>query len=941
VQPVFLEFRHPLSLLSLYNYFGKEDTLATKAIKLNYLSAERFLKDYERLCTGKIFLPTKTPLPLKTRISLNISVPDIEELLSVEGGVVKIIDAQTAAQLQKPTGMLVGLIGGPQAALKELNQALSSNTYYRMLLNLPDSTGEDKYTPLVPDPGEDHREEPIAAKASSEGAADPDTASEPAVDGPLTMDWIRDAIAQEEATREKESVAQITAAPLPEKKHLSQVDSKKAKPSGEFLMELTKAMLLSGNYGTDRPGTEEARKGLYEAYRKCMEDSSEIMITNYQIQERINILITGILDEPVNVRTLVGSNMAQLFVTSLQSYFKRKSLVSLAIKKDITPEHFDRFVDIMSDPLADTDDKNQIGEVLSRTLVEHGITEISTIFENDLIVHELNLPWQVEMAIQRLAKDLKVMPLSRTASGEDFHKKRLQIIQDILRPLNHPELFKDLLINCYLIGQSTEDLEIEDIEIIIIDGIPIDSLLPTARLILEELERLGEMKVDNPDNPTLEERFSGVKRILKWVSRRLVLEDVHGAQGFWEELYLNKVLSFEELPSDVQYLINTDKMTGDVIKHIRSYANRILDVDTPGDAAVLVKLQRRILPALIENADWQTTFYLTKATAKATQANDFFKNAPGLPTNPILFVFKDRMEEMVTGYEKADESQRALVDNITDFLGTQGIEILSKVLSDSEDRGARKSAMDALTQKGDMVRDWIFRVLDEPKQKWFLIRNALMLLGYVGKNDEDIEHAHKFLQHEHPRVRDEALNVVISLKADDVEDVVITALDDADDKVRWRATNGLADLSPVSEASINRLLDMITVEAPEDKEEAVAHYRKTAQLIRALGGISDIPNREAAEDIILEIAQQSSGQKKGFLKHIKKTTGPDLSTVLSATITTLGQIGSPKSEAFLEELAASKSPQAEPAQKAANNIRLRNVEQLSQVTSGAETPSPA
>ena len=121
--------------------------MATQAIKLNYLSAERFIKDYERLCTGKIFLPTKTPLPLKTRISLNISVPDIEEVLSVEGGVVKILDAQTAAQLKKPTGMLVGLIGGPEVALKELNQALCSNTYYRMLLNLPDSTAEENASP--------------------------------------------------------------------------------------------------------------------------------------------------------------------------------------------------------------------------------------------------------------------------------------------------------------------------------------------------------------------------------------------------------------------------------------------------------------------------------------------------------------------------------------------------------------------------------------------------------------------------------------------------------------------------------------------------------------------------------------------------------------------------------------------------------------------------
>ncbi|MBE9545787.1 MAG: hypothetical protein IMF02_14920, partial [Proteobacteria bacterium] len=173
------------------------------------------------------------------------------------------------------------------------------------------------------------------------------------------------------------------------------------------------------------------------------------------------------------------------------------------------------------------------------------------------------------------------------------------------------------------------------------------------------------------------------------------------------------------------------------------------------------------------------------------------------------------------------------------------------------------------------------------------------------------------------------------LKADDVEDVVITALGDADDKVRWRAVSGLADLSPVSEGSIKKLLALITVEAPEDKEEAVAHYRKIAQLIRALGGINDLPNRQEAEDTILEIARQSSEQKKGLLKRIKKSSGPDQSAVLSAAISALGNIGTSKSEAFLEELAKSKSAQAEPSQKAANNIKLRNVEQLA-----ADEPTP-
>ena len=63
-------------------------------------------------------------------------------------------------------------------------------------------------------------------------------------------------------------------------------------------------------------------------------------------------LISGILEEPVNVRTLVGAGMADLFVPKLREYFKRKGLVSFAVKNSITLEHFEKFVDIMSDPKA-------------------------------------------------------------------------------------------------------------------------------------------------------------------------------------------------------------------------------------------------------------------------------------------------------------------------------------------------------------------------------------------------------------------------------------------------------------------------------------------------------------------------------------------------------------------------------------------------------------
>ena len=470
-----------------------------------------------------------------------------------------------------------------------------------------------------------------------------------------------------------------------------------------------------------------------------------------------------------------------------------------------------------------------------------------------------------------------------------------------------------------------QDIETEDIEEILIDGVPLSSLLPTARLIFEELNRLREMKADDPDDVILEDRFGGAKRNLQQIARRLVRDDVAGAQRFLEDLYLNQVLSFEEIPSDVQYLVNTEKMAQNARSHIRIYVQRILNVKTAEDAAVLLKFARRILPVLIDKADWQTIVRLAEAVAEAGGTSDLFKNTPGLPANPLLAVFKDRTDELITGYENATDSQRDTIEIITDLLGIQGIEILSRVLSDSENRGTRKKAMAALVRKGGLARDWIFKVLEEPRQKWFQKRNALMLLGQVGKYKQDIKHASRLLDHEHPRVRAEALDVVISLQSDDAEDAVIAALADTDDKVRWRAMNGLADLSAVSEASIKKLLGLITVEAPEDKEADDDFYHQTAQLIRAIGGFSNIPNREETEGVILEIARKSSEHKKGLFKRITKTSAQDQSNVLAAAITTLGKIGSTESEAFLAKLAGSKSPQAEHARKAVNNIRLRNV----------------
>jgi hypothetical protein len=472
-----------------------------------------------------------------------------------------------------------------------------------------------------------------------------------------------------------------------------------------------------------------------------------------------------------------------------------------------------------------------------------------------------------------------------------------------------------------------DGIEKEDIEQVIIETFPLDTLLPTSQFIFAELNDLREKHAQDLDNPTLVRRVDSVKRILKWVVRRLVMSDVRGAQSFLEELYLNEVLAFEELPPDVQYLVNTLVMTRDAQAHVAAYVRRILKAETNDDAVVLVKFCRRVFPTLFEDNDWKIVLLLTRAADRAGKENEAFKKDSSLSPTPQRFIYKNLTEDLVTAYEKAGDTERKIIDEIAGLLGPLGIEILSKVLSETENRQARKFATDALINQGEMAHRWVLKALGNPDQPWYLLRNTLMILRFVGKGEEGIERARQFISHEHPRVRDEALNTFLALKAPDAEQIVIDALEDPDDKVQWRATAALSELAPLSEASVNRIIQVIKTEIPEEEEAAAQHSRKICNIIRTLGTVINIKNIQAVEESLLEIARMIDGRKKGFFKRLKKSTSPHHTAILSAAIATLGKIGTANSEAFLKKMAGAKTAQAEAARTAIEDIRRRYTKQ--------------
>ena len=751
---------------------------------------------------------------------------------------------------------------------------------------------------------------------------------------------------QGEVEFEVEEKQDLTIKKIPVKKDLTTEERQKAEPIGQFFMNLTKAMLRSGYYASGHPGIQSAKAGLYDEFISVLGDEREIMISNQNSRDGIDLMLTGILDEPISIRVLVGPGVAELFVPKLSEYCERKKLLSFALKKTIQADHFYQFIDIMSDPQVDDHKDKDAGAYLTNAFIENGITDISTVFVDDMVKLETDLPWRVEMAIHRLAKDLKIMPMFKGVSSDAIKTMKLQTVQDIIRPLKHPSYLNDFLVNCYIIAKYVKSMPPEEIEEIVVDAFSIKLLLPTSQFTFKELDSLKELKVKYPDNEMINRRFAGIKRILKLISRRVVVGKESGAQHFLEQLYKNKILSFHELPTDVQYIINTLKMANDIRKNFIKYETGFDNIKDPGDALIYLKCFRRTLPVIIEADDWvlisRMTCLLKKVSVckpvntnqvhnglkviKSDHVEDFsetllFKSLDAAE-RPMAFVFKDLVDNIIVAYEHSDSNQRQTIDQIINDLGSFGVGIISQMLSDSDNREVRKHSFEMLMEKGVQAKKWAVRILEDMNRPWYIHRNAMMIMGKVSGIEEDFEHIRRFLEHSNPKIREEALNVAVSLKPHDLESIVLRSMNDEDPKVSWRAMRSLPEFALISESAMNELLSIISQRTHKDKAAAEKHINQTIQIISAINAMPHIPISRKVETEVVELLKSIAGESKSIWNRVKKAIGSNQEVpLLKAAIPLLGKIGSSNSKSFLKNLNRSHPDLSEIINKALQNIK--------------------
>ncbi len=931
---------------------------------VKFRSAGQFDRFYKSIKQGQVFIPASAPVLEKSYIILKIIIPVIDHAFLISGIV------SHSSKGQDKSGIRVDVSESMESVLLQIDKLLASST--GIFQKADQNSYDGDHPPLVQEEKTESEtnlhdkgiKASLEADVNDVGESQDDLWASGSETGEFSFETLKNLVSQESVEIDVEKEPELPDEPVEEKKELTAEEGLRGKAIGQFVMNLTKAMLRSGYYDPEHPSADSAKKGLYNEFIRVLGNKNEIMLGNEKTRDHIDIMITGILDEPVTVRNLVGKGVADLFVPKLSEFFDRKGLFSFAIKKEITPEHFNSFTDIMSDPTVDQGGVEKAGDYLTEKLIEHGIVEISAVFVDDLLLLELNLPQRVEMAIQRLAKDLKTMPMFKKIDAESIAKLKIQNIQDIIRPLNHPRYLNDFLVNCYIIAENVDDMEAEEIENIIVSAFPFNQLLPTSHFAIKEMESLKNRKIEQPDSEVIDRRLIGIKRILKLISKRVILEKAPGANTFLAQMHQNNILPFNELPPEVQYHVNTRKIAQGIDEGLNSYIDGFINAASSEDALVYLKGFRRTIPIFIEDKKWKELLTITggikKAAALESVNSDFIINSIKIEKEELVkdngyyisadltdiselmmvYVFKDVIRHLVEAYETVDKTQRILFDGFINSLGALGVDIQCGVLTESDDREIRKLSFDSLVMKGNVARKWAVQILKNKSLAWFIHRNALMVLHQLrqkeiergdaakfssqqgGQDEEDFNSVRRFLTHSDSRLRDEAIKVLVSFRPHDAESLVIAALTDEDAKVRWRATRAIAEISPISEDAIRQMLDVIKSPIPDDKQESSAHMHMLMQYFGAINAMPDIPLQKRIEEGILGKMKIIAGQEKGLKKLFKKIVGgDDESNVLKTVIPLLGRIGSSGSADFLKKLMRTHRDQQEAIKKALFRIK--------------------
>jgi len=590
----------------------------------------------------------------------------------------------------------------------------------------------------------------------------------------------------------------------------------------ELFVEIARAIDRVTQRRVDRVELQRLLVPVVRLGEIVLRSRGEVTFSRRDVHDASQIVLTSAAGDQVELAKAVGAGVGTAFATVLSDLFVRRRLLSFALKEGLQLAELADLIEFLGG-----EDDERLRQRLRSSL------RVSVLFPPDLLGRTRKLPWPVDLALSRIARDLRA--LASTPGQEDRVVERAPaLVADVVRGIASPELVRALLEHVDLVESSLGGLAVFqgfDLRYAILVSVQAPVSLQIARAALQD------------------PRADSARKILEACARRYVRERSNESDEILIELVRRKAMPTADLPEDLRTSMQVEELTDRIAK---SPDRAVAALDASTDLASYARESNALAMVASRLARRGEVVVLhmlllrLHRDAKGAQPGD--ANREQLAARALRAFVDPKVvaavaDTMLTGAPTSRESAQALLV----AYGMSGARALCSARRRAGfERAVRTRFSEALRDMGPRVVPIIGETLgaldadaNDP-QSMTMIED--LLRAVPNATHEATGHiAAKLAGHRIPPVRRAATAAVLTLLGARSRPVLVANLDDADDGVRIAALTGLRALQSIDSdvvSRIDRMLSGAVSASDELRAVAAAVLADAAPAARSSAGIT-------------------------------------------------------------------------------------------------------
>ena len=686
----------------------------------------------------------------------------------------------------------------------------------------------------------------------------------------------------------------------------------------EFTVDFIKTMLYTHQPQVYKKPTDSDLLVLYEKFWSVQTMVDGISYVLYENPAKgSDIEVEGLSEVPMQLSKLLKGGIGNHFLNKFISLFRERHIVSIVFYSDTTKEEFIKFLDLFL-KWNWRDRRGPTAALIDfcASMKDAGIFHITFLGSHEIIKEIKDASWQVKVLLSRIRKEtLRLKLLSRILTPEQIDVLKNRTLKEIVVSLKYPILIEQLFKNIDKVIEESSVLTKEEAINILLSGFSNHILIEATSYFMNKYR---ETKFN--DDQENEDWVWLIRNLLLEISRRDV--DDRNMDGLLQQGFNQNYIKFAELPPHIQQDILTKNAYRKFSVERDSILVRLLKSRDPHEITKILNMIKMSMPELIKNRDVESLSLVGMALIKLYRLYDPQK-VPGMRERLLEVVRSaidsQQLKELVTLTCSTTKDQRTGLELLLRMYGDRVVPYLIKVLVQSEEVRERRAAVDILISFGSRAKDFIKQELRSHRYPWYTIRNLIHVLYHIG-DESDAMLMNEFLEHPHPKVREECIIGLEQLLGKAAEEDLLPLLNDKDINIRKQALLSLAKINSTSKQVLDKLLDAVK------NWERFVENEEMPYVLAAIKGIGYydpdfLPQRDEFESVLMDLVKPPSGIK-AVLPTLLRIKPPPIELRLTA-IETLGYIGSQKARMFLQKLTDSKDIKLSEAAKRALELSAR------------------